>query len=722
MRIAVCFRGQLRTYKYTLENLKRYFNTLVDEDTTIDYFVHTWNDNLYFPTDNHKLSDRENGSYRPADLDRDYLEDNIPNLRALVIENHDDYKRRSTTVEHWGALFYSIYEVNLLKRKYEIQNNFKYDLVINSRFDLVFPLKDTFPKFNYKENCAYTFMHLAEMRNEGGFLNFDDMIFYGTSATVDNIAKIYPNIIIPQLDQKKFEKYWEKNESWDDVPLVYKLGPGSLLSQYMDDRGIEYSDLHPRYFSVARKEVEDQKLDGINDYGAIRQIHLDFYNKLKFKVIKDSFATKPHALNDSEETEFQEFYHTPFKQNMVIDPSALKFTTYGSSEIENIIECKSETFDTIPDDVLSSNRFLYIYPLFIANFLPWHSSLEIIPKKILDGCRNNKIWILFENLLEGDTVPDHEWLSLHLTLDKLQIPARNIIFTNNNILLKEKYLEWFLSQNIFNEQIRVEFIPYDILNIKKLIKNDKLYESISFDNLYEFKKQNLNKCKHFLKVNRTPRNERIAANIFLMEKGILENTKISCTEYAWDETVDTYNYKWVTHESKRKFKELLPLGTSEKDKRNTGIIGFGDEYFDPNMAYERDTYLDTFISFVSTPFPSRRDEMHLHCSTYNPMYNLQPIIQFGPPGALQALRKLGFKTFDKWWSEKYDLIQDDSKRLETILEVVEGLNKLSKEQILEMYKDMKEVLEHNANTLKSYRGSFDISKGIEIVRDESNYN
>ena len=50
MKVAVCFRGQLRTYKSTLDNLKRFFNTINNGDVTIDYFIHTWDNNLYFPT------------------------------------------------------------------------------------------------------------------------------------------------------------------------------------------------------------------------------------------------------------------------------------------------------------------------------------------------------------------------------------------------------------------------------------------------------------------------------------------------------------------------------------------------------------------------------------------------------------------------------------------------------------------------------------------------
>ena len=713
MRVAVCFRGQLRTYKYTLENLKRFFNTINDGKVTIDYFVHTWDENLYFPTDNHKLSDRENGSYQPADLDREYLEANIPNLKSLIIESHDKYKKRSTTVEHWGALFYSIYQVNLQKLKYENKNNFKYDLVINTRFDLVFPPKDTFPNFNYKDNTAYTFMHLAELRTEEGYLNFDDMIFYGTSRSIDNLVRIYPNFIIPQLDQKKFESHWEKRESWKDIPKIYKLGPGSLLSTYMDDKRINYSDIHPRYFAVARKEVEKNKLDGIKDFTTIKQIHLDFYNQIQFKVIKDSFARKPHAVSKDKVTDYRGIYHPP--ENGTLDNSELRFTTYASSELEEILEVKHSLYDNeFPDDIFNDSRFIYIYPLFVALHLPWHSSLETIPNEVLEGCRNHKVWIVFENLLEGDTITPAEWNSLHLTLKKLNLPPRNIIFTNNNDLIEDKYAEWFLSQTDFTDQIRVCYVPYDILNIKKLVRKGKLYGDINFDDLYKYKSKNKDKCKHFLKLNRTPRNERIAANIYLMENDILKNTKLSCTEYNWDDSKDIFNYDFVTKESKEKFKKLLPIGISDKDEANTGIIGFGNGFFDPNLAYEKDAYLDTFISIVSTPFPDRRNEMHLHCSTYNPMYNMQPIIQFGPPLALKALQDKGFKTFDNWWPESYDRVQNDNIRLLEVLKVIKELNKLSKEELLAMYLDMKDTLIHNHRLLTTITGKFSMSKGIEI--------
>ena len=714
MKVAVCFRGQLRTYKSTLDNLKRFFNTINNGDVTIDYFIHTWDNNLYFPTDSHKLSTIENEKYELANYDETFIKEKL-NPKTFVIQDHKKYKENSTTTEHWGALFYSIYQANEFKKEYEKKNNFTYDLVISTRFDLLFPLKDSFPNFKLEDNTAYA-LGKHNLLNEQGFKNFDDMIFYGNSKSIDRVTEIYPNYIIPQLDIENYHKYVEINNNLNDIPIQYKLGPGSLLYTYMVENNIKQSCEHIVFFSVARKEVEITNLDGIKDYDQIRKLHFDFYKNYKFKIVKDNFATKIHCRNKDDKTTFKDLYHEPYEKG-ALDISLLKFTTYGNSEIEKIINVDSKIYKKeFTDRVFADKKITYIYPLMVAMHLPWHSSLETIPKKVLQACRENKLWILFENLLEGDTIPSIEWNSFHLTLQKLGIPPKNVIFTNNNFYINFEYEKWFRNQDNFKSKLRVIFLPYDILNIKNLISKGHLYEDIKFDNLFEFKSKNLDECKHFLKLNRTPRNERIAANIYLMENDILKNTKLSCTEYLWDNNNKIYDdLNWLTDENKSKFKNLLPLGISDNDIKNTGIIGLGDSFFDPNKPYEANAYLDTFISIVSTPFPTNKNEMHLHCSTYNPIYNMQPIIQYGPIGSLSTLKKLGFKTFDKWWSEDYDNIANHKLRLLEVLKIIKQVNQFSKSEILDIYFDMKSTLIHNYDLLRSFEAKFDMDRGIRIV-------
>ena len=67
----------------------------------------------------------------------------------------------------------------------------------------------------------------------------------------------------------------------------------------------------------------------------------------------------------------------------------------------------------------------------------------------------------------------------------------------------------------------------------------------------------------------------------------------------------------------------------------------------------------------------------------------------GNPYSLQKLHELGFKTFDKWWDESYDLEESFEKRLDKILDIMEELNKKTLVELQQMLLDMEEVLEHN---------------------------
>ena len=66
------------------------------------------------------------------------------------------------------------------------------------------------------------------------------------------------------------------------------------------------------------------------------------------------------------------------------------------------------------------------------------------------------------------------------------------------------------------------------------------------------------------------------------------------------------------------------------------------------------------------------------------------------------MRKLGFKTFDRWWDESYDTIENGWDRFHSILRLVKNLSKKSNQELLEMYVEMKDVLQHNINLIDNY--------------------
>ena len=77
-----------------------------------------------------------------------------------------------------------------------------------------------------------------------------------------------------------------------------------------------------------------------------------------------------------------------------------------------------------------------------------------------------------------------------------------------------------------------------------------------------------------------------------------------------------------------------------------------------------------------------------------------PFIIQGPQGYLSTLKSdYGFKTFDQWWDESYDQLQNYD-RIKKIYQVIDHINTLSDNDKLSMYADMTQVLEHNYQILQ----------------------
>jgi len=84
----------------------------------------------------------------------------------------------------------------------------------------------------------------------------------------------------------------------------------------------------------------------------------------------------------------------------------------------------------------------------------------------------------------------------------------------------------------------------------------------------------------------------------------------------------------------------------------------------------------------------------------------KPFILVAPYRTLSLLKQLGFKTFDKWWDESYDMQINPEKRLRKIIKVIDKISNLSYNELNTMYRDMRPVLEHNLLVLNSCSDKF----------------
>lgn len=76
-----------------------------------------------------------------------------------------------------------------------------------------------------------------------------------------------------------------------------------------------------------------------------------------------------------------------------------------------------------------------------------------------------------------------------------------------------------------------------------------------------------------------------------------------------------------------------------------------------------------------------------------------PFIVVGRPRCLNLLKKYGFKTFDRYWDESYDLEINHENRMLKIFKVIDKINEYSLDDLRKMHNDMADILDYNFDLL-----------------------
>ena len=149
VRIAFCLYGlsygnngdsdtflTVRNARITYDISYKYFKkNIFDNNENIDVFMHTWN--------NSKKADILN-LYKPVS----YIFEN-----PIDFTNKPNHQASIRRIHSTHSMWHSIKNVINLKKKYESDNNFKYDYVFLTRFDITFERKLVFSSYN--KNILY---------------------------------------------------------------------------------------------------------------------------------------------------------------------------------------------------------------------------------------------------------------------------------------------------------------------------------------------------------------------------------------------------------------------------------------------------------------------------------------------------------------------------------------------------------------------------------------
>ena len=227
--------------------------------------------------------------------------------------------------------------------------------------------------------------------------------------------------------------------------------------------------------------------------------------------------------------------------------------------------------------------------------------------------------------------------------------------------------------------------------------------------------------KLFLMWNRRFRRHRIELALCLEKNGLVDRSYISCSDVDVENPKksfkDAIDYEHVfndnpqlrlTFELRDKFNARLPLILDGETNVNKMCEDIDNE--------SRPFYQNSLISIVTETNYSL-PELTLTEKSFKPIKEKHPFIIVAGPGALKAMREMGFKTFGDFWDESYDEADCFRVRMQKISYLTELIGAWTPDQILDFKRKVKPILEHNYNQLKIPSSEFAVQKICKHIEE-----
>ena len=97
---------------------------------------------------------------------------------------------------------------------------------------------------------------------------------------------------------------------------------------------------------------------------------------------------------------------------------------------------------------------------------------------------------------------------------------------------------------------------------------------------------------------------------------------------------------------------------------------------------------------------------------------MNPFVIAGTSGSLDVLKKHGFKTFDKWWDESYDTVNNPEEKTEKLNSLFLELSNWSHDKWCSTLKEMSSILTQNYYTYYRIHTKVEYLKNLEKYIDD----
>lgn len=210
------------------------------------------------------------------------------------------------------------------------------------------------------------------------------------------------------------------------------------------------------------------------------------------------------------------------------------------------------------------------------------------------------------------------------------------------------------------------------------------------------------KSKKFVCFNKVARPHRVLLAAELFKRDLVSKSYFSFEGNGTDDWLDYLCLSWdwpeVVRQEFGKHRDEFPIRLNITENRHNPV-----DFIEDDIKYHTDSYFSLITETVyhragsryHNPMLEYLDDIFITEKTYRAILFKHPFIIAGNPGSINALKQRGFKTFSPWIDESYDLIENDTERLNAIVAEVERLCNFTDEQWIEWQNGIKEIVEHN---------------------------
>ena len=360
------------------------------------------------------------------------------------------------------------------------------------------------------------------------------------------------------------------------------------------------------------------------------------------------------------------------------------YYTFGEYLFERVEEFEEMLYKPLPgveyvtiEQITSLDKYLYVVRLYepMYFFLQDKLGLDFLYSQVKQDIRTGKCKLVFLQPFEGYTgvqemVTRNDFKIIQRWIDEENIPSSNVFYINANLKSHITALNFDCKVNVIpvsmgETWVNVFNLPEDI---PQFIPTDEKYL--------------------FTYYSRRPRTHRIYVAADLIRNELFHLGRISFNP------LEHYNH----HELVELDPTIIPYVDKLYDMSPI-FIDRDNSGDDITLYVPMEDYSSTFIHLVGETLYSK-DTLFVSEKTWKPISIGVPFITISSPGSLEWLKTQGFKTFDRWFDESYDLELDPYIRFSKITQLIKDFSKKSIEELKDIRNEMREVCEFNKNVIK----------------------